>query len=711
VKRFLKSLRGNRVVGLGWIAGLVLIHPALFAFAALPGVGWFTAAIAFAYVAEHHAMKRAPLVLTALGRMQISITSRHIAREAALLVLVARADAYEISTFATLAIGVLLLHMLRGAILGLRQYITKRRALPVETRNVDLSDVGIPDAPPRILMRGGIRRPLWLVAPAAVGVLLDLAFGLAVLGLAGLGVGLVAGVAATIALLRHALRVRHLGNRKLLFQKVHQKVLAYRPEVALYYSSGQDTAYQVNMWLSTLSNLDRRPIIIVRERAHLAKIARTPIPIICLVGGSDVMDFDLPDLKVILYVGNVGKNVHMLRNSRAKHVFIGHGDSDKVASANPASRVYDEVWVAGRAGRDRYRRARVGVRDEAIVEVGRPQLAEVEPADAHTRPMFTVLYAPTFEGWSNDMYLSSVHVLGEQIIRALLARTPEVRVIYKPHPLTGVRNPAVREAHKTIMRMLAEANQARLAGPRWARTAAESEPERKAARLLMTELDARMRELRGGRRPTDAAQRARDNGAADLQVQAELEACETRWRKAYWEAAGWWTHLTVTGSRPHLYSCFNQADLLISDISSVVSDFVASGKPYVVTNLEDVDETQFRAEQTAAGGAYLLGTDCAELDSILATVQTPGADLMADRRRETQTYLLGPAEPDAMTRFNAAVEALAEKCTLEQAVTDGGDAPVAQFVEHLIPRPRSADEPAGEAITARDTNDSSSVLN
>jgi hypothetical protein len=32
-----------------------------------------------------------------------------------------------------------------------------------------------------------------------------------------------------------------------------------------------------------------------------------------------------------------------------KHVFIGHGDSDKQASFNPFSRVYDEVWVAGAA--------------------------------------------------------------------------------------------------------------------------------------------------------------------------------------------------------------------------------------------------------------------------------------------------------------------------------------------------------------------------
>ena len=93
------------------------------------------------------------------------------------------------------------------------------------------------------------------------------------------------------------------------------------------------------------------------------------------------MNMDLSMVRVALYAANVGKNIHLLRVPTMKHVFIGHGDSDKAASVNPFSKAYDEVWVAGRAGRDRYAIADVGVRDEDIVEVGRPQLAPIRPGD------------------------------------------------------------------------------------------------------------------------------------------------------------------------------------------------------------------------------------------------------------------------------------------------------------------------------------------
>ena len=59
-----------------------------------------------------------------------------------------------------------------------------------------------------------------------------------------------------------------------------------------------------------------------------------------------------------------------------KHVFIGHGDSDKVRQLNPFTKVYDEVWVAGPAGRrPLHPRPRSACATRTIVEVGRPQLA------------------------------------------------------------------------------------------------------------------------------------------------------------------------------------------------------------------------------------------------------------------------------------------------------------------------------------------------
>ncbi|MEU9844467.1 hypothetical protein AB0C69_35225, partial [Actinomadura sp. NPDC048032] len=106
--------------------------------------------------------------------------------------------------------------------------------------------------------------------------------------------------------------------------------------------------------------------------------------------------------------------------------------------------------------------------------------------------------------------------------------------------------------------------------------------------------------------------------------------------------------------------CFNRSDMLITDISSVISDYIPSLKPYVVTNPDGMDENLFRTEFPSASAAYLLNPGCAELSDILAVAATPGQDPLAAERRTLRDYLLGPEHPDAMTRFAAAVDALAQ---------------------------------------------------
>jgi len=118
-----------------------------------------------------------------------------------------------------------------------------------------------------------------------------------------------------------------------------------------------------------------------------------------------------------------------------------------------------------------------------------------------------------------------------------------------------------------------------------------------------------------------------------------------------------WACRVVSGSGaqlPTLYDCFNASDLLVADISSVVSDFVASQKPYVVTNLFDLDDEAFRRTYPSAAAAYLLDRHAANLDEVLALVR--GADPLAGRRQAHKVYLLGPDSPDALTRFRAAIE-------------------------------------------------------
>ncbi|MQY32414.1 hypothetical protein SRB17_03620 [Streptomyces sp. RB17] len=378
---------------------------------------------------------------------------------------------------------------------------------------------------------------------------------------------------------------------------------------------------------------------------------------VCVPRADDLAELELSAVRVVLYPGNAGKNVHMLRVAEAKHVFIGHGDSDKLASSNRVSKVYDEIWVAGRAGRDRYQRVRHAISDSAIVEVGRPQLSPVRLHAGHTPgPLHVVLYAPTWEGWSDDDCHTSLIPMGVPLIEKLLAQN--VRIIYKPHPLTGKRSAEAATADRAIRELLRADNERR--------GAAEAQAAVAAARPRLREIRARLDELAGRHGGDDAAQ-LREARVPDRAGETEWQQLRSEWHRLFWESSGPLCHHVITGQLPSLYDCFNQADMLISDVSSVVADFVASLKPYVLTNARDLPDAAFRAAYTTAGGAYLLDRACTRLPDILTAIRSPHPDPMAPARRTLKDYVLGPDHPTPMERFNAAVNALAQKAITEES--------------------------------------------
>jgi hypothetical protein len=440
----------------------------------------------------------------------------------------------------------------------------------------------------------------------------------------------------------------------------------YKPETVLYFSGSKDSAYQVNMWLDTMENLDTKPLIILRERAILNNLAPTTVPVICVPGGVHLMNMDLSTVRVALYAANVGKNIHLLRVPTMKHVFIGHGDSDKLASVNPFSKVYDEVWTAGRAGRDRYAIADVGVRDDDIVEVGRPQLAPIRTwqgvpegprGGAADGRCPTVLYAPTWEGWDDNPGNTSILLAGENIVRRLITADPPVRVLYKPHPFTGTRSKEAKAAHQRITALVQKAAAERAADSRFVTdSAAQAQAKAELARI-----EARIAQLSGtGDKGRDEAEATRD-GQIDVARHEEVARLRAEWNDAYWRSFPTWEHRVITGSEPRLYDCFNVSDAMVSDISSVVSDFIASGKPYAVTDSAELGAEEFKRNNTAVRAAVILSNSAAELGELLDAVRDPAADPLAEDRKELKQYLLGPDEPASIDQFNTAVANLAIK--------------------------------------------------
>ena len=106
-------------------------------------------------------------------------------------------------------------------------------------------------------------------------------------------------------------------------------------------------------------------------------------------------------------------------------------------------------------------------------------------------------------------------------------------------------------------------------------------------------------------------------------------------------------------------SCFNASDGLVTDVSSVLSDYLAGNKPLAVCDPSGLTLAEFRERFPASAAGTLLPPDLTGLGSFLAAVQNPSTDEHAAARSAVREHVLGAEPLSATERFAAAVEALA----------------------------------------------------
>ncbi len=87
-----------------------------------------------------------------------------------------------------------------------------------------------------------------------------------------------------------------------------------------------------------------------------------------------------------------------------------------------------------------------------------------------------------------------------------------------------------------------------------------------------------------------------------------------------------------------LNECMNRADALVSDVSSVVSDWLQSGKPYAMVSTK-WPVAEFRERFPVAQGAYVLTRDLEGAQEVLDDMLGP--DSMRERRDELRVRVLG----------------------------------------------------------------------
>jgi hypothetical protein len=87
-----------------------------------------------------------------------------------------------------------------------------------------------------------------------------------------------------------------------------------------------------------------------------------------------------------------------------------------------------------------------------------------------------------------------------------------------------------------------------------------------------------------------------------------------------------------------ILDCINDSDAMVSDVSSVVSDYLFSGKPFAMIAVP-AEPQAFVAEYPVARASYVVRADLADLDGQLARML--GADPLAGQRADIRADYLG----------------------------------------------------------------------
>lgn len=254
-------------------------------------------------------------------------------------------------------------------------------------------------------------------------------------------------------------------------QRVRRRLAEREPlpidhfKIAVYFADGAVNMYQMRQWYRPLAELSKLwPVVVLsRQATGTEKLLEEDSPPVAFV--PTVRDLErfiaTQDIRIVLYVNQNTRNFQMFRYGRRWHVFINHGESDKMYMTTNQYKAYDYAFVAGQAARDRLSRTLWDYDvDRRTIDIGRPQAdhyAGVLPYTPDERTV--VLYAPTWEGDRPSAHYGSIASHGETLVNRLLA-TGAHRVIYRPHPRSGVVDEEYGAAHRRIVAAIEAANAA-----------------------------------------------------------------------------------------------------------------------------------------------------------------------------------------------------------------------------------------------------------
>lgn len=157
-------------------------------------------------------------------------------------------------------------------------------------------------------------------------------------------------------------------------------------------------------------------------------------------------DISIFEIKYIFYIFNSFTNPVVIKDRTFKHIWIGHGESDKLASVNPMIKMYDYIFVAGDIAIKRLLAFniinRCDIDSGKVIKIGLPYLKPVK-VKKKSNKIKKILYAPTWEGIEKEQQYSSLNNnFGLKIINDFLINynDNDIELYFQPHPSTGIKD-------------------------------------------------------------------------------------------------------------------------------------------------------------------------------------------------------------------------------------------------------------------------------
>ncbi|RIY32869.1 hypothetical protein CKF54_04025 [Psittacicella hinzii] len=151
---------------------------------------------------------------------------------------------------------------------------------------------------------------------------------------------------------------------------------------------------------------------------------------------------------VILYPFNAQSNCRAVANRRLKHVFITHGESNKISSVKPILRIYDHIITAGQLGLQRLVESKIlssyDLSQQRAFTMGNTFIGQTQlkpRADFASPEGDICFYAPTWEGGiarENYSSLQEPVKVATTLIQACKLYGLS-KVVMQPHPNAGFR--------------------------------------------------------------------------------------------------------------------------------------------------------------------------------------------------------------------------------------------------------------------------------